>query len=82
MLLKATKVDGIYDADPAVNAEARRFDRVTYDQVINDKLKVMDATAIVMCRDNHLPLRVFNLTRKNALVEAMAGENLGTLVSA
>ncbi|MBT8091749.1 MAG: UMP kinase [Gammaproteobacteria bacterium] len=82
VLLKATKVDGVYDADPAVNADARRFDTVSYDQVINDKLNVMDATAIVMCRDNHLPLRVFDLTRKNALVEAMAGENLGTLIAA
>ncbi len=82
VLLKATKVDGVYDADPAVDAEARRFDTVSYDQVINDKLNVMDATAIVMCRDNHLPLRVFDLTRKNALVEAIAGENLGTLVAA
>jgi uridylate kinase len=82
VLLKATKVDGVYDADPAVNADARRFETVSYDQVINDKLNVMDATAIVMCRDNHLPLRVFDLTRKNALVEAMAGSDLGTLVSA
>ncbi|MBT8086650.1 MAG: UMP kinase [Gammaproteobacteria bacterium] len=82
VLLKATKVDGVYDADPAVHADARRFDTVSYDQVINDKLNVMDATAIVMCRDNHLPLRVFDLTRNNALVEAIAGENLGTLVAA
>jgi uridylate kinase len=82
VLLKATKVDGVYDADPAVNAGAKRFETVSYDQVINDKLNVMDATAIVMCRDNHLPLRVFDLTRKNALVEAMAGSDLGTLVSA
>ena len=82
VLLKATKVDGVYDADPAVSADAKRFETVSYDQVINDKLNVMDATAIVMCRDNHLPLRVFDLTRKNALVEAMAGSDLGTLVSA
>ena len=82
VLLKATKVDGVYDADPAVNADATRFETVTYDQVINDKLNVMDATAIVMCRDNHLPLRVFDLTQKNALVQAMAGNDLGTLVSA
>jgi len=82
VLLKATKVDGVYDADPATNPDAKRYDVVSYDQVIADKLKVMDATAIVMCRDNHLPLRVFDLTRANALVQAMAGENLGTLVSA
>ena len=82
VLLKATKVDGVYDADPATNPDARRFDVVSYDQVITDKLNVMDATAIVMCRDNHLPLRVFDLTRANALVQAMAGDELGTLVAA
>jgi uridylate kinase len=82
ILLKATKVDGVYDADPARNPDARHFDVVTYDRVIEDKLKVMDATAIVMCRDNHLPIRVFDLTRANALVQAMAGDEVGTLVSA
>jgi uridylate kinase len=82
MLLKATKVDGVYDSDPVKNPDARRFDVVSYDQVIADKLNVMDATAIVMCRDNNLPLRVFDLTRSNALVHAMAGDEVGTLVSA
>ena len=82
VLLKATKVDGVYDSDPAKNPDANRFDVVSYDQVIADKLNVMDATAIVMCRDNHLPLRVFNLTRANALVQAMSGDEIGTLVSA
>jgi uridylate kinase len=82
VLLKATKVDGVYDADPAKEPDANRFDVVSYDQVIADKLTVMDATAIVMCRDNNLPLRVFNLTRANALVQAMSGDEIGTLVSA
>jgi uridylate kinase len=82
VLLKATKVDGVYDADPATSPDAKRFDVVSYDQVIGDKLNVMDATAIVMCRDNHLPLRVFDLTRANALVHAMSGDAVGTLVSA
>ena len=82
VLLKATKVDGVYDADPATTPDAKRFDVVSYDQVIGDKLNVMDATAIVMCRDNHLPLRVFDLTRANALVHAMSGDEVGTLVSA
>jgi uridylate kinase len=81
-LLKATKVDGVYDADPATTPDAKRFDVVSYDQVIGDKLNVMDATAIVMCRDNHLPLRVFDLTRANALVHAMSGDEVGTLISA
>ena len=82
ILLKATKVDGVYDADPVGNPNAKRFDRVTYDQVIEKKLDVMDATAIVMCRDNDLPLRVFDLTRRNGLVDAMMGDELGTLVAA
>ncbi len=82
ILLKATKVDGVYDADPMTNPDAKRFEQVTYDNVIENKLNVMDATAIVMCRDNQLPLRVFDLTRSNALVEAMAGKELGTLISA
>lgn len=81
VLLKATKVDGVYDDDPMTNSEAKRFDRVSYDQVLADKLSVMDATAIVMCRDNELPLRVFNLTRGDALVRAMSGADVGTLVS-
>ncbi|MEJ2299447.1 MAG: UMP kinase, partial [Woeseiaceae bacterium] len=81
VLLKATKVDGVYDADPATNPDARRFESVSYDQVIVDKLGVMDATAIVMCRDNDLPLRVFDLTRTNALVQALSGDEVGTLVS-
>ena len=82
VLLKATKVDGVYDDDPAKNPDAIRFDDVTYDQVIEGKLGVMDATAIVMCRDNHLPIRVFDLSRANALAQAMTGDQLGTLVSA
>ena len=61
VLLKATKVDGVYDRDPVGNPDAVRFDTVTYDQVISDKLAVMDATAVVMCRDNNLPLRIFDL---------------------
>ena len=82
VLLKATKVDGVYDADPAKNSDAHRFDIVSYDQVIADKLNVMDATAIVMCRDNHLPLRVFDLKPANAITQAMSGDDIGTLVSA
>ena len=82
ILLKATKVDGVYDADPMTNPDAKRFEQVSYDNVIENKLNVMDATAIVMCRDNQLPLRVFDLTRSNALVDAMAGKDLGTLISA
>ena len=82
VLLKATKVDGVYDADPVGNPDARRFESVSYDQVLSDKLSVMDATAIVMCRDNNLPLRIFDLTQENALVQAMSGDDVGTVVTA
>jgi len=82
VLLKATKVDGVYDADPVGNPDAKRYDTVSFDKVLTDKLSVMDATAIVMCRDNELPLRVFDLTKTDALVQAMSGEDVGTLVTA
>ena len=81
-VLKATKVDGVYDADPVGNPNAKRFDTVSFDQVLADKLSVMDATAIVMCRDNDLPLRIFDLTEPEALIHAMSGKNVGTLVTA
>jgi uridylate kinase len=81
LLLKATKVDGIYDSDPVVNRAARRYDRLTYDQVLDGRLNVMDATAIVLCRDHSLPLRVFNLNEPGALVRVARGEEVGTLVT-
>jgi len=82
VLLKATKVDGVYDSDPMSNPDAKRFETVSYDRVLADKLSIMDATAIVMCRDNNLPLRIFDLTRPNALVRAMSGDKIGTVVTA
>ena len=82
VLLKATKVNGVYDSDPVANPGARRYSTVDFDTVLADKLMVMDATAIVMCRDNDLPLRIFDLTRENALIEAMSGRDIGTLVTA
>jgi uridylate kinase len=81
LLLKATKVDGVYDSDPMLNPSARRYDRLTYDQVLDGRLNVMDATAIVLCRDHHLPLRVFNLNEPDALVRVARGEEVGTLVT-
>jgi uridylate kinase len=81
LLLKATKVDGIYDSDPVTNPSARRYDRLTYDQVLDGRLNVMDATAIVLCRDHTLPLRVFNLNEAGALVRVACGEEVGTLVT-
>jgi len=81
LLIKATKVDGVYSADPAKHSDARRYDRLTFDQVLNEKLAVMDATAMVMCRDNALPLRVFNMYEPGALLRLVSGEDVGTLVS-
>jgi len=81
LLLKATKVDGVYDSDPVHNPDAQRFERLSYDEVLERRLNVMDATAIVLCRDHRLPLRVFNLNQPGALVGAARGEEVGTLVS-
>jgi uridylate kinase len=80
VLIKATKVDGVYSADPMVDPTAKRFGRLSFDKVLSEKLKVMDATAIVMCRDNNLPLIVFNLNNSGDLVRLVAGETLGTTV--
>jgi len=80
VLIKATKVDGIYSADPMIDPNAKRFGRLSFDRVLSEKLKVMDATAIVMCRDNNLPLIVFNLNNSGDLVRLVAGETLGTTV--
>jgi len=82
VLLKATMVSGVYDSDPKTNANASLFDTVSFDKVLIDKLNVMDATAVVMCRDNNLPLRVFNMTEDRAMVRAMTDSEVGTLVTA
>ena len=80
VLLKATKVDGVYSADPLKDPSARRYTQISYDEVLRCKLQVMDATAIVMCRDNNISMRVFNLTKVGSLLRIMRGETLGTLV--
>ncbi len=80
VMLKATKVDGIYSADPFKDPQAVRYDRLTYDEVLARKLQVMDATAIVMCREHDLPLMVFNINRRGDLVRIVCGENVGTTV--
>ena len=82
VLLKATKVSGVYDSDPSANADAAFLEKVSFDKVLVEKLNVMDATAIVMCRDNNLPLRVLSMTEKDALVKAMTDLDVGTLVTA
>ena len=82
ILLKATKVNGIYDSDPVTNPDAKRYTRLTFDKVLNDRLNVMDATAIVMCRENNLPLQVFNLFNAGDLMRIVLGEDVGTVVTA
>lgn len=81
LLLKATKVDGVYSADPLRNPNAQFFSYLNYDEVIARKLAVMDATAIIMCRDHSLPLRVFDMHKAGALTRIMEGEDVGTLVA-
>lgn len=81
LLIKATKVDGVYSADPFVNPDAQFISRLSYDQVIERKLAVMDTTAIIMCRDHSLPLRVFDMHKAGALTHIVKGEDVGTLVS-
>jgi uridylate kinase len=81
ILLKATKVNGIYSDDPVRNPNALRYNQLTFDKVLTDKLNVMDATAIVMCRDNRLPLRVFNLNNPGDLIRIVKGEDVGTTVT-
>jgi uridylate kinase len=80
LLLKATKVNGVYTDDPVTNPKAERYSKLSYDKVLTDRLGVMDATAIVMCRDNGLPLRVFNLFNAGDLIRIVDGEDVGTLV--
>ena len=80
LLLKATKVNGVYTDDPVKNPKAERYSQISYDKVLTDRLGVMDATAIVMCRDNGLPLRVFNLFNAGDLIRIVDGEDVGTLV--
>ena len=81
LLLKATKVNGVYSDDPVTNPAAVRYARLTFDKVLADKLNVMDATAVVMCRDNRLPLRVFNLNNPGDLTRIVRGEDVGTAVT-
>ena len=80
LLIKATKVDGIYSADPVKDPSAVRYPTLTFDRVLDERLNVMDATAIVMCRDNNLPLQVFNLGNAGDLLRIVQGESIGTVV--
>jgi uridylate kinase len=82
VILKATKVDGIYTADPVKHPDATRYDRISYLQVLQDRLQVMDATAISLCMDNKLPILVFNLKTPGNIRRVVMGESVGTLVTA
>jgi uridylate kinase len=82
VLIKATKVDGVYDCDPMTNQNAVRFDHLTYIDTLNRRLEVMDSTAISLCMDNNLPILVLNLWNPDALRQALYGEKVGTLVTA
>jgi len=80
IVLKGTKVDGVYTADPRKDPSAKRYDRLTFDEAIQRNLKVMDATALTLCRDQKLPVNVFSIFKKNALLRVVTGGNEGTLV--
>lgn len=80
LMIKATKVDGVYDADPMRDSTARRFERLSFDEAIERRLGVMDTTALVMCRDNQLPIRVMNMFKQGDLRRLVLGEPIGTLV--
>ncbi|WP_324742630.1 UMP kinase [Tsuneonella sp. CC-YZS046] len=79
-LLKGTSVDGVYDSDPKKNPQANRFDTISYDKVLSDNLKVMDAAAVALCRENHIPIVVFSIREKGNLARVLAGEGVQTIV--
>lgn len=80
VLLKATKVDGIYDSDPVKNPKAKKFSHISYQQALRDQLKVMDAAAFSLCQENHIPILVFNFFKENEIMRAVCGDKVGTLV--
>jgi uridylate kinase len=80
VLLKATKVDGVYDSDPAQNPQARRYETLTYTEALAKNLRVMDAAAVSLCRDNKIPILVFNLRQPGSILKAVHGDPIGTLV--
>lgn len=80
-VLKATKVDGIYDSDPAKNPHAQKYAHLSFDRALQEGLKIMDSTAFALCRDQNMPIHVFNIHEKGALTRLLSGEQVGTLVS-
>jgi uridylate kinase len=81
ILMKATKVPGVFDSDPAKNPNAKKYDKLTYRTVLHDRLNVMDMTAISLCMDNDLPILVFNMGDERNVVRILSGERVGTVVS-
>lgn len=81
VILKGTRVDGIYDADPEKNADAKRYDKVTFTEVLAKKLNVMDLTAFTLCQENHLPIIVFDMNKKGNLKKVLSGDPIGTVVT-
>ena len=80
MILLAKNVDGIYDSDPKLNPDAKKYNDITYKQVLADDLTVMDSPAIALCMENNIPILVFAMNEKNSIVRAVSGEQVGTLV--
>ncbi|MCK4908223.1 MAG: UMP kinase, partial [Spirochaetes bacterium] len=81
IIFKATRVDGVYDSDPEKNKDARRFDKISYMDLIQKKLGVMDITAVSLCMDNNLPICVFDSTVEGNILKAVTGSDIGTIVS-
>ena len=81
ILIKATKVDGVYSSDPQENPDAKKYDRLSYMEAINLRLKIMDSTALSLCMDNNMPIAVINLWKKDSLLQIVRGDTVGTLVS-
>jgi len=80
LLVKATRVNGVFSEDPMVNQKAEHFEKISYDDFISKGLKVMDTTSIVMCKENNLPVQVYDISSKNALLQIVQGKNVGTLI--
>lgn len=81
VILKGTKVDGVYDSDPEKNNDAKMFDTLTYNDVLEKNLRVMDMTAVTLCKENDLPIQVFNMNEKGNLGKVVSGEKIGTIIS-
>ena len=81
IMFKGTRVDGVYSDDPEKNSNAKKYDHISFDEVYKQNLRVMDLTAITLCKENNLPVLVFNMNKKGTLKKAVSGENTGTLVT-